>query len=237
MIHFIVAINNDKIFESYLKSSISKFVSEKVSCIGIHNSPELNSMFTKYNFGIQQANPQDDDILIFVHEDVKIIDENLIPKLEMIFSKKPKVGLVGIVGTKELCSEGWWSNDYKHHVGHWIQEYDNGTQKHMVRKIGFDENMLVVDGCFFAVRGKVAKEVKFLEELYPKSFHFYDYSYCVSVLEAGWKVAVADIKILHKSEGPLSANWNDARRIFHNNLYSKGYKLPLTLEQIKTFKQ
>lgn len=235
MIHFIVARHDDKIFESYLKPSLDK-IKGKYNTVQITdpiNKEGIFSIFSKYNQGINVFSPEDDDILVFVHEDVKILDENLIPKLEMIFKKKPDVGLVGIVGTKEYDGIGWWSNDYKHHVGHWIQEYENGTSKHMIRKIGFDDNMLIIDGCFMAVRGKVAKEVKFQEDLFKDYFHFYDYSYSISVLEAGYKVAVADINILHRSEGQLPSNWHDARKIFLNHLASKGYTFPLTKEQIK----
>lgn len=232
MIKFIVARHNDKIMKSYLEPSL-EIIKEPIRLFDVYDGPTLNSMFKKYNEGIKQANPQDDDILVFVHEDVKILDENFCKKLQLVFNKKPDVGLIGIVGTKELVENGWWINDYKHHVGHWIQEFENGSTKHMIRKISFDSEMVAVDGCCFAVRGKVAKQVKFLENEFPGYYHFYDYSYCISVLEAGWKVAVADISILHKSEGALPKEWHEAKDIFCRLMVSKGYKFPITLEQIK----
>jgi GT2 family glycosyltransferase len=232
-IKFIVARHNEEIFNSYLNSSLNK-IKEPYDLYNVFDTDTQNSMFSKYNFGIEQANPQDDDIIVFAHEDVRILDENLIPKLELIFKKKPDVGLVGIVGTKVFDGNGWWSNDYKYHVGAWHQEYENKkTSKHMIRKIGFDDNMLIVDGCFFAVRGKVAKEVKFLDKVFGNYFHFYDYSYSLSVLEAGWKVAVADISILHRSEGQLPPAWHEARQIFRDHYVAKGYTFPLSKEQIK----
>jgi len=232
MIKVIVARNDDKVFERYLKPSLEKFGS-KIELFGIPNSEQMNSMFKKYNEGIKISNPADDDIVVFVHEDVKILDEHFCEKLQLIFEKRKEVGLVGIIGTKELDSMGWWINDRKHHVGRWIQGYDDGTEREMIRKIGYDENMLVVDGCCFAVRGKVAKEVPFLEDQFPQFFHFYDYSYSLSVLEAKWKVAVADILIFHKSEGALPTNWHLAREVFCNYYISKGYKFPITKDQIK----
>lgn len=231
MIHLIVARHNDEIYKTYLEASLEKFNGQDILVHCIKNDENCNSMFSKYNKGIEIAKPQDEDILVFVHEDVKILDENFFKKLELVFNKKSEVGLIGIVGTKELVPTGWWSNDHKHHVGHWYQEYENGTQRHMIRKIGFDSDMVAVDGCVFAVRGKVAKGVKFQEELYPNSFHFYDYSYCISVLEVGWKVAVADISILHKSEGALPPEWHKAKDIFYNNMISRGYTFPITLNQ------
>lgn len=236
MISLIVARNDDKIFQEYLDKSLEPFRQRNIDfqIYGIHNTQELNSMYSKYNTGIALANPADDDILVFVHEDVRIVDENFFHKLSLVFEKRKDVGVVGIVGTKELDINGWWINDRKHHVGHWIQGYDDGSQREMIRKIGYDENMLVVDGCCFAVRGKVAKQIPFMATLFSGYFHFYDYSYCISVLEAGWKVAVADILIYHKSEGGLPANWHEAKNIFHKHYVTKGYRFPITKEQIRT---
>lgn len=235
MIHLIVARNDDKIFEEYLNKSLEPFKKNGLhfKLYEIHNSENLNSMFAKYNFGITQAQPKDDDILVFVHEDVRIVDEHFFKKLELVFQKRKQVGVVGVVGTKELDINGWWINDRKHHVGRWIQGYEDGTQREMIRKIGYDENMLALDGCCFAVRGKTAREVRFLEEVFPRSFHFYDYTYCISALEAGWKVAVCDVTIFHKSEGALPPSWHEAKSIFFGYMVRKGYRFPITLDQIK----
>lgn len=235
MISLIVARNDNKIFHEYLNESLQLFRKNNTEfkLYEIYNSETLNSMYTKYNEGIDLANPNDDDILVFIHEDVKILDLNFFNKLYLIFQKRENVGVIGIVGTKELDINGWWINDRKHHVGRWIQGYDDGTQREMIRKIGYDENMLVVDGCCFAVRGKVAKRIRFLDKVFPEFYHFYDYSYCISVIEAGWKVAVADILIYHKSEGALPSNWHNAKETFFKFYSNKKYQFPLTLGQIR----
>lgn len=238
MIHLIVARHNDEIFKGYLESSLEKFKGLGVLVHQIRNNEKHNSMFSKYNLGIEMANPQDDDILVFIHEDVKILDENFCKKLELVFNKKPDVGLVGLIGTTSFPEAGgWWLCDHSLHRGALIQGKPGTSGKetfHMVRKKGYFEDLVSVDGFCFAVRGSVLKDLKFDEETYPEAFHFYDVDFCFSILEKGWDIATCDILLEHASEGPLPESWFKNKERFLNKWKSKtGYMFPITKEQFK----
>ncbi len=236
MIHLIIAKHNDEIFKEYIESSLEKFKG-RPELIHVIEDEGHTSIFSKYNRGIEMANPEDDDILVFVHEDVKILDKNFFEKLEMVFLKKSDVGIVGMIGTTSFSEAGgWWICNHSFHKGSLMQGKPgtNGKETfHMNRGRGFFDNLVSVDGFCFAVRGKVCKEVKFDEPTYPNAFHFYDVDYCFSVLEKGWKVAIADIFTEHASEGPLPESWFKNKDIFLNKWKSKGYKFPIELSQFK----
>jgi hypothetical protein len=76
------------------------------------------------------------------------------------------------------------------------------------------------------------KQVNFRDDIYQGTYHFYDVSYCIDVIESGWDVCVADILIEHKSEGPLSENWHITKDIFIKNMYDRGYTFPIDKNQI-----
>ncbi len=239
MIKIIVPRNesSDDKFETYLKPSLEK-LKNKLYFTVIYNSDveQNNSIFSKYNLGVQLSSYKDDDIIVFCHADIKIHDPHFIEKIELVFSERQDIGLLGVIGTTSYNGSGWWICDPTLHRGSIIQGKPGTDGKEtflLEKKIGFFDDMVVVDGCFFCVRGKVAKAIKFNEEAFKGSYHFYDVDYCISVLEAGWKIAVADISVEHASPGPLNESWEKARDISNGILAKKGYSLPITTNSFK----
>ena len=221
-------------FDDYLGPSMKNFTN--IPMLEIFNS-DNDSMFAKYNRGIKSFDVQDDDIIVFCHADVKILDPNFDKKLEIIFKKKKNVGLVGMIGTTQFpLAGGWWLCDHSLHRGHLIQGMPGSDGKktfHMNRKTGYFEDLVSVDGFCFAVRGKVAKEIPFDETTYPNSYHFYDCDMSLSVLEKGWDIAVADILLEHSSEGPLPSSWHQNKLKFIKKWQDKGYVFPINKGQFK----
>lgn len=231
MIKYIVSLNDNKVFENYLKP----FLTNREGVVVVDNS-QANTMFKKYNIGLDKLQPTDDDIVCFIHEDIKILDSNFENKLEMIFKLKSDVGLVGVYGTTRFEEAGgWWLCDRRKYArGHIMQDRPDVNQPfHMTEGyVGYYDDMVSVDGCFFAMSGKVAKTYRFDETTY-NGYHFYDVDASLSILEMGYKVAVADILVEHGSEGPLPQSWHDNRLKFLDKWKTKGIKFPITVESFK----
>ena len=233
MIKFIIPRNppDDK-FDEYLKSSLDKILGPEVEYYEIFNNNLADSIFKKFNIGIDYytTNSSENDILCFIHSDVKILDENFVKKVQLVFEKKKNIGVLGLIGTKEFHSTGgWWLCDHSLHFGRLIQGQpgSNGKQTYeMNRGVGFSSDMVAVDGFCFFTTVKIANEIRFDEKL--QGYHFYDYDFCFSVLEKGYKVAVADILLGHASEGPMPASWHINKVKFINKWTAKGYNFPLT---------
>lgn len=242
-VYVISAINDVSIYEKYLKPSLEKLINQINIVRLVDNSdPRYKSMFSKYQKTIFDLRPYDsnfgdNDIFLFVHEDVKIHDSLIFMKLQSLFSIKPNVGVVGMIGTKLFpAAGGWWLSDYKYHLGRLIQGKpgSNGEEVfEMSRGVGFSDNMVSVDGFCFAVRGTVLNTVSFDYQYYPGSYHFYDVDFCFSALENGWDIAVADILCEHKSEGPLGPEWYKNRDRFIEKWIKKGYTFPITKQSFR----
>lgn len=233
MIALIVARHNDQIFNDNLKKSIDK-LSDKIKVFEVPNI-ENDNMFKKYNRGIkhfrENQNFQDDDILVFVHEDAQLIDEYFTEKLEYIFQVRKDVGVVGFIGTQKFEDKGgWWlvnENDKDKLKGRIIQGYGNGKQSELFKEVGYYEDIVSVDGFCFATTMKVAEELGFDENTYD-GWHFYDVDFCFSALQKGYKIAVVDILTFHESEGPLTQDWFDSRIKFLNK-WGKKIQFPATV--------
>jgi hypothetical protein len=225
---------NDK-FDEYLKPSLDKIVGPDVMYYEIFNNQGLaDSIFKKYNIGIEyykNNGANDNDIVGFMHGDVKIRDENFVKKVQLVFDKRKDVGVLGAIGTRSFHdSGGWWLCDHSYHFGRLIQGVpgtDGKETYEMNRGIGFADDMVAIDGFCFFTTFKIANEIRFDETL--QDYHFYDYDFCFSVLEKGYKVAVADILLEHSSEGPMPASWHVNKVKFINKWKQKGYKFPLTV--------
>lgn len=243
-VNFIVALNNLEIYSKYLAPSIIEVIrsnkNPKVE-IKFYLIEEGNSIFEKYNKGIELSDVKDEDICIFIHEDVKIINPssfifNILRPFK-IFTADSKIGVLGIAGTRSFSSEGgWWLNPWMETHGHWYQGHPDGKVTYNKRAwVGFNSKLVSVDGCCMIVPGYVLKNIKFDADTYPNAYHFYDVDFCFSCLESGYKVAVSNILIEHASEGPLSNDWTKNREVFlHKWISNKGYRFPITRDSLKT---
>lgn len=226
MIKFVIARYDDDGFEEFLKPCIH----DKFDYAEVFNS-EANSIFEKYNIGIDKLRPHDSDIICFCHADVKILDEDFSEKVEFYFSALPNVGVAGVIGTTKLHdSGGWWLCDHLFHRGHLIQwtTKKESDKYHMIRKKGNFIDLSVVDGLCFFVRGNVANRLKFDAETYPESYDFYDLDYCLSVKEVGLKIGVIDILVEHRSNGSgiYKESWEKNKKRFFDKWAKKGVTFP-----------
>jgi hypothetical protein len=190
-------------------------------------------MFSKYNYGLKMLKEKlnDDDVVCFVHEDVRILDDHFESKAQMVFDNCPDIGILGVYGTTEFTEGGgWWMTDRKLNCrGHIMQDKPELSEPfHMTEgHIGFYDDLVSVDGCCFFMRGKIAQNYSFDDFTYD-GYHFYDVDCCFSVLEMGYKISVADILIEHASEGPLPDSWHQNRMKFLEKWSLRGKSFPIT---------
>ena len=230
-IYYVIAKHDDAIYNKYTKKSM---VGKKP--IIIEDSPELNSMTKKYNAGLKRIkNLKDDDIVVFLHEDITILDNLFEGRLLISFASYPDIGVLGVYGSQAYIGGGWWSYDRNHSVGAIKQMSKDGTlyeMRHALPPNTINTNMVVVDGCIMAIRGKCLKQVQFDESM--KGYHQYDNSYCLEVLlKTKYKLAVSDLNIFHASEGSPDETWLQDSLSLINRYKELGLHMPLTSRNIK----
>lgn len=236
MIKFVIArYDNDRFDEFFNKTEFKQnhpIVHVTNEHLTQQNLPD--SIFQKYNLGIdyyKNTGLEDNDIVVFCHADVKILDQAYVEKLEYAFSKLD-IDIAGVIGTTNLFeSAGWWLCDTQFHRGHLIQWTDETNKYHMNRSTGNFTDVVVVDGLFMAVRGSLLKTQYFDVNTFPNSYDFYDYDFCLTALENKKKIAVLDILVEHKSAGTgiFKDSWKTNKEIFLNKWINKGYTLPISV--------
>ena len=236
-IHYVISAFNKGIYNRCIKPNMLY----KNSVYPIINTPILNSMTKKYNEGIKRIkNLHDNDIIVFIHEDAIIKSLTFEQDLKDAFNADEKIGVVGVFGASEYEGTGWWLSNPHTHCGKIIQGYTSGNNQHfkiMERNSAkLKSDMVVVDGCMIAVKGKLSKIQKWDESI--PGFHFYDNKYCLDTLmNTDYKVAVADALIAHLSDGGLSKSWHDSAKSMKEYINKIGYSLPLTVKQINNKKE
>jgi len=231
MIRVVIARHEDSVYKEYLDSSINMLnvITHEVR----DNDAFSLSLTQKYNIGIADVladeSFNDDDIIVFSHEDIKIKDHSFTEKLNMVF-RDNDVGLCGVIGCNQFTDNGmWWANTPDKLNGHIIQENGDKTNHLIKGNLGYYDNIVAVDGLMFAIKGKLLKDgLRFDEEF---NFHHYDIDICFQVLKAKHKVVIADILIQHKSTG-LGSLTDDykASKTQLIEKWSKGYEFPISVE-------
>lgn len=239
MIKVIIARHDEALYNNYVGPTIRR---QQCAICDVYDRPELGkpTIADKYNYGITtfvqkgQLNPQ--DVVVFVHEDVRIIDPQFAHKLEIVFAQKQEVGIVGVCGTTEITERGGWHlTDQNNLRGHLMQEFQ-GTVNHNIygNRIGYYDDLCAVDGFCFAIRAKLFTEGVMFDKNVGE-WDFYDLDVCLQARDKGYKVAVADILLQHKSEGRgmLGDGWKKSLPKFIKKWSDKGYKFPITTNNFK----
>jgi hypothetical protein len=238
----IIPRHKDTTFQTIAEPSLKKLGTQVLQVFD-NNKEVSENIFKKYNAGIEaakQAGIKDEDIVILMHEDTAIFDNLFKEKIELLFSEKPEVGLVGVAGAIEITEKGgWWLNDAIKLRGHLIQGKDNEDMEkgfHLVKGgIGYFDNVVCIDGCMMITKGKLINEGLLFDNTTYVGNDFYDCDICLKVLEMGYKIAVADLLIFHQSmgKGMFKDEWSIAKNKFIEKWNNKGYKLPFTADQFK----
>jgi len=231
---------NDEKFQVFAAPSMKKIGVQALQVFEKDPSHPEN-IFKKYNAGIEAAlqnDLQDDDIVVFMHEDVGILDNVFREKVELVFSEKNDVAILGVTGAIEITDRGgWWMTTPDKMRGHLIQGKEGGGQGegfHLQKgAIGYFDDVVCVDGCMMITKGKFLKEGLAFDDKTYDSSDFYDIDFCFNAQELGYKIAVADILIYHQSSGMGVFNdpWKESKKRFIEKWKKKGLKLPFTRDQ------
>jgi hypothetical protein len=244
-IKVIVARKDTDIYVNHLEVSAKRAkINNIFQVLDDKNSGKSETIFLKYNAGIQELinrGLKDDDIILFAHEDIALLDPFFREKIEMIFNEKKDIGVLGIAGTSELKEEGgWWNNDSGKLRGHLIQGKGQGVLgdgDHLIKgNIGYYDDLVAVDGAFLATTGKILNEgLRFDMNTFNTGNDMYDISFCFDAKRMGYKVVVADILIYHRSQGmgALTENWKINHDKMNNKIKSLGYKFPIVSSDFK----
>ncbi len=146
------------------------------------------------------------DIVIFCHDDIIVLNPDFPQRLK---EHLRRFDIVGVAGTRRMVDTAWFHAGNPHVFGQLVQVHANGTAAlhvHDAPQPAID-NIQAIDGVFMAMRRSVLDKVTFDQATFD-GFHHYDLDFCLSAIQAGFRIGVAcDINLLHLSGGSYGPDW------------------------------
>lgn len=182
-----------------------------------------SSIFKAYSNAFEKINPNDEDIVIFCHDDIEITQKG--PE----FLKNLKDSLqdeqtcfVGPAGTTFLGKDAVWWNWDNQKLG-----YHRGLVVHLDKEkrpyptfYGVFGKVAVLDGLFLAAKAKNIRKISLKKpDMFEGLWDFYDIYYTTSALKAGMVNKAIPLTMIHHSNGELVGrdSWHKNRQAFINN--------------------
>lgn len=216
----ICSITKQKNFNNTLLwNSLKKFTSEADHKIETNNTTKGLSKY--YNECLEEF--KDYDSIVFVHDDVDIINKDLNYQLEQGFKKYDIIGVAGCVNPKIIEKNLWhWMAGERENC-RGIAGHPNSSDSFFVTSFGpTPARTVIIDGVFMAINVKklINTNARFDEQF---TFHHYDIDFSLTCNKNNLKIGVWPILINHNSPGLREFNsvWNDSNQKFINKWKSK----------------
>lgn len=188
---------NDALYEAECIRYLSRLTvpeGRTVKVVGIWNAKGMASGYNAAMHGVQA------DYKIYIHHDTFLVRRDFLLRLEQAFASNPRMGLLGIAGTKKLGPDGkWWkTDDPKLFRMNLYQDAILDILKSVtIEYTDPAEEVEALDGILLATR----EDLAWREDLFD-GWHFYDISQCYEFRKHGWKVGVLNgggVFMLHET--------------------------------------
>lgn len=183
---------------------------------------EQTSIFEAYKKGFKASGAKGNDIVIFCHDDIELLD----PKLAFISilanCLDPSTGIIGPAGAAHFDEEAIWWSKKQWEAGNLrgkVWHVDKEGNKYATEYGKFGE-VAVLDGLFLAARAEVWEDVGFDKpEYFEGDWDFYDIHYTSTSYLKGYENKAVPIKVIHHSSGDLTGreSWFKNRAAFQKN--------------------
>lgn len=151
-----------------------------------------NGICAAYNSLVARARATDGcELLVLLHDDVEVLDHNFRATL-LKAAKRPGVGVMGVIGGRDLRSLKWWeARSTAGAVFESREHIDRGSR---------DVEVDCVDGLFLALTPAAFRTLTFDEASFPR-FHGYDVDICLQAKSAGLTNRVVPVDLFHRTKG------------------------------------
>ena len=178
---FITCVRDERVYKESLLyiNQLDVPVGVEVQIIESKNAP---SMTQGYNSGM---NASDAKYKVYLHEDVFIVNKNFIHDVIAVFKSNQEIGLMGVVGCKDLPANAiWWESTELYGT---VYENHTGQMARLQFKEAHEDYVPVqcVDGLILITQ----YDVPWREELFTDEY-FYDISQSIEFSRGGYKVVV-----------------------------------------------
>ena len=215
MISIICPVTDNQVYQSMLVESLKRQTYKEYEIISL-NSKELgfDNAADTLNYG---ASISKGNILIFIHQDIELIDQALLEKIDN-YCTLYDFAIAGVCGV-----EG--TGNYRVTSSVTI----GPTHRQAGRKLLSVEESYVLDECLLFVKKENFVSFDFI----GSTWHFYAVDYCLRAHKQGYKVLVFPLEIYHLSPG-WSLNYDYFNRL--QDIGKKYKELPYICTCMGVFK-
>lgn len=176
------------------------------------------SMTAGYNEAMKQT---DAKYKIYLHQDVLLINQNMLQEVLVIFQKYPQIGMLGVVGNPTLSDDGCpWHGEREQRIG---GVYSDGIDRMICASFGKPRGdltkVLTIDGMLMITQ----YDLPWREDLF-QGWDFYDGSQAMEFWKAGYGVAVPAMDspwCIHDNDRQYLTHYEKWRRMFEQEY--RGY--------------
>ena len=188
--------------KGHLAERMRTFHNERLPELEILALPGYSSFFAAWEAAIDEASS---DVLILTHEDVRILGLPPSP-LWSSFAEEPKLGMMGVAGTKEIkLPEFWWYSNTRYQTGILSGEIFHDTpQMTAPTKSVFGNfgNVVVLDGvCLITTKERLARILPECKKHAYATWDFYDHVVSLEFVKAGYYLRTCPLRMIHDSAG------------------------------------
>lgn len=209
-IEFVICVNDELMFKECC-CYIEELVKPEGVSVTVTPVRGADSICSGYEQARKNSNA---DFLIYMHQDLMLIDSMVLVELLNRFETKEHLGLVGMVGANGISKDGiWWKSNQTYGSVledriFMLQLSENPLNQQRWNKITH------ADGIFMAARPEVA----FPETIFT-GWHFYDVAFCEEIAKAGYELEIPYMEepwALHDCcfENDLPKEYEQFRRVF-----------------------
>ncbi|GKU80700.1 glycosyltransferase [Niallia sp. NCCP-28] len=223
---FIYCINNDDLLQKSLKT-VEKLKVPQGFQIEHVFMKDASSMTSGYNAAMKKT---DAKYKVYLHQDVIFLNSDVLLNIVSIFNKYPKLGMLGVVGTKTLPEDAiWWNGECRFGK---VYQSSQGTMGLLsFDKVNSDyQSVQAIDGLIMITQ----YDISWREDLFT-AWHYYDISQCFEFIKAGYEVGIPhqDKPWVEHDCGIVSMEgFHKYRKIFIQH-YQKGNKQKKQMEKNK----
>jgi O-methyltransferase len=184
MIAFGICVGSQERFDRCARPGLDR-AGEDDSIIELVSTDD--SIFSAYNEVLDRvASRSDLEALVLLHEDTEILDTDFAGKIRRRLAE-PDIAIVGVIGAQSVKGIGWWNGEARGSVAfrHGVMTPDRGLH-----------DVDVVDGLLLVLSPWAVRNLRF-DNVRFSGFDGYDADLCFQAREAGRRVVVDDISVLH----------------------------------------
>ena len=178
------------------------------------------SIFEAYKEGVDNIILNDNDVVIFCHDDIEIVmDPQKFVDVIVKASRQNNSGFFGPAGTTHLSESAvWWDHSL------WAQGKHRGLVLHgkdikaaEYTYYGNPGRVVCLDGLFLAIQGRALKKLDLSKpDYFEGDWDYYDIHYTIQAHQKGLYNTVEPIFMIHHSRGELAGrdSWHKNREAF-----------------------